>query len=387
MIKGKVINQSTGTPIAGSSVFISNTSKGTSTNNEGNFELNNVPAGKHELVISSIGFETTLFSFSDNDLPLQLKVEMKIKVKELANVTVEPWVEEGWDKWGRTFIENFIGSTPNAARCRILNAQVIKFRYYKNSRRVVAYADEPLQIDNKGLGYRITYQLENFEVNFQERQTVFVGYSLFEEQEKDKKSWERRRKQAYYGSMLHFMRSLYRDSLIESGFQVRRMKRIYNPEKARIRSLYKPTQIVKTNSGTGATPINIQEPNFHADSIAYYRQVMQQPEYEDSYGSQFLTSDSLIVNQEKKYKLLYFTDYISITYTKELEEQEYMRTQVHYRRAGFQQSFLYLPRLKAVWIEANGNYFDPLEIYSLGYWSWSDKIADNLPLDYEPPRE
>lgn len=63
-IKGTVVNESTGAPIAGTSVFISNTSKGTVSNSNGYFELTDVPAGKHELVVSSIGYETNVFSFS-----------------------------------------------------------------------------------------------------------------------------------------------------------------------------------------------------------------------------------------------------------------------------------------------------------------------------------
>lgn len=165
-IKGKVVNGITGEVLPGASVFISNTSKGTISNKQGYFELNDIPIGKHDLVISSIGYETNAFSFSAEQLPLQLKVEMEVKVRELPNVTVEPSVEEGWDKWGRLFMDNFIGSTPNAAQCKIKNEKSIRFRFYKKSNRVIAWCDEPLIVENKALGYKISYQLEDFEVNF-----------------------------------------------------------------------------------------------------------------------------------------------------------------------------------------------------------------------------
>lgn len=67
-IKGRVVNEATGAAIPGSSVFISNTSKGTVTNSEGKFELNDVPAGKHDLVISCIGYETNVYSFSEQQI-------------------------------------------------------------------------------------------------------------------------------------------------------------------------------------------------------------------------------------------------------------------------------------------------------------------------------
>src|SRR5258706_13083281 len=120
-IKGRVVTAGNGVPVPGSSVFISNTSKGTTADKNGYFELNDIPSGKHELIISSIGYETNVFSFSSEQLPLQVKVEFQLKVKELQNVIVEPFVEEGWDKWGKTFLDNFIGNTPNADRCTIKN--------------------------------------------------------------------------------------------------------------------------------------------------------------------------------------------------------------------------------------------------------------------------
>jgi len=178
-IRGRVVNAATGAAVPGSSVFITNTSRGTVSDNNGQFVLTDVPPGKHELIISSVGYETNVFSFNDAQLPLQLKVELAIKVKELENVNVEPSVEEGWDKWGRVFLDHFIGTTARATQCRIKNEKAIRFRYYKKSRRLTAYCDEPVLIENKALGYSISYQLESFEINYTDKTMFFVGYSLF----------------------------------------------------------------------------------------------------------------------------------------------------------------------------------------------------------------
>src|SRR5215510_13692606 len=75
-LKGRVVAATTGAPVAGSSVFITNTSKGTSSDKDGYFELTDIPAGKHELIISNVGYETNVFSFSTEQLPLQLRVEL-----------------------------------------------------------------------------------------------------------------------------------------------------------------------------------------------------------------------------------------------------------------------------------------------------------------------
>jgi hypothetical protein len=35
-------------------------------------------------------------------------------------------------------------------------------------------------------------------------------------------------------------------------------------------------------------------------------------------------------------------------------------------------------------ILANGSYYDPADLMSTGWWSWSEKMADLLPIDYKP---
>jgi hypothetical protein len=386
-IKGKVVNAETGVPVPGSSVFVTNTSKGTTSDNTGHFELNDVPAGKHELVISSIGYETNVFSFSDEQLPLLLKVVLNIKVKELANVTVEPSVEEGWNKWGKAFSDNFIGTTDNSAHCKIKNTEALKFRYFKKSNRVIAYADEPLVIENKALGYTIRYQLENFEINFKDKTTFFLGYSLFEDKTKDgkepKNKWERRREEAYKGSAMHFMQSLYNNRIREEGFEVRRMVRTTNTEKERIRRLYRGNRTIQKMGGATiqVTNARIDAP---ADSITYYERILQQEDFIDIYGQTLLSADSLVVKTEGQYKVLYFDDYIYVVYKNELEEQSYLR---HIwqgnRQRTYQRSHVNLVNQNAVTVDQKGSYYNPQDFFTSGYWGWSEKISNLLPIDYE----
>ncbi len=387
-IKGRVVNDATGAVVPGSSVFISNTSKGTISDNAGHFELNDVPAGKHELIISSIGYETNVFSFSDEQLPLQLKIELTVKVKELQNVTLEQYVEEGWDKWGRTFMDNFVGNTANANQCRVKNEKAIRFRYYKKTNRLAAYCDEPLLLENKALGYNISYQLENFEVNFSNRSMFYLGYSLFspidnEGRSKEQK-WEKNRQDAYNGSIMHFMRSLFADSLLEQGFEVRRMLRTPNDEKQRVKNVYLASRVVKVDAATGRTTVEYPGTKIPRDSMDYYDLVMRQPDYVETYGTSLLTADSLIIETAGAFKGLSFDDYLFITYKNEKEEAGYVRTQFPERRAGFQRSYVTLLNDKLISLDKSGNYYNPQDFFCSAYWAWGEKMANSLPLDYEP---
>ena len=386
-----MIDAVSGAPVAGSSVFISNTSKGTTADKEGQFEITNVPFGKHELVISSIGYETNVFSFSSDQLPLKVKVELTLKVKELQNVTVEPSVEEGWDKWGKLFTDNFIGQTPNALHCKIKNEKAIRFRFFKKSNRVIAYADEPVIVENKALGYIINYQLEEFEVNFKTRATVFSGYPLFEDIDKNRKGlqqkWERNRDKAYYGSMMHFMYCLYHDSMQEQGFEVRRMRKEPNTEKERVKSVYRRTRMVKITPNGTSSVITSHNDSLLAsspDSVKYYERILQQDDYKEIYGRELLKADSLVLETAPNYKSIFFTDYLYITYKKEIEDEEYLLFHREKRSRTFQRSYITLANQNPIVIDVNGNYYPPQEVFSMAYWGWSEKMADFLPIDYKP---
>lgn len=90
------------------------------------------------------------FLFPEQQLPLQLKIELRIKARELDNVTLEPSVEEGWDKWGKMFTDNFIGTTDNAASVKSGIRMISGFAIIK-SNRVIAYSDKPVVIENNAL--------------------------------------------------------------------------------------------------------------------------------------------------------------------------------------------------------------------------------------------
>jgi len=391
-IQGRVVAASNKEPVPGSSVFISNTSYGTVTSKDGSFEIADIPPGKYDLIISSVGYETNVYSFSTDQLPLKLRVELEVKVRELQNVVVEPSVEEGWDKWGKVFLDNFVGQTPNARECKIKNESSIRFRYYRKSNRLVAYSDDPIILENKALGYIIKYQLEDFEINYKTNATFFVGYPLFEEIDKKRKGlqrrWQKSRDKAYYGSMMHFMRTLYNNKLAEEGYEARRMVRSPNLEKERVRKIYRPGRFVRVSSN-GSSPsqvIPVQD-SLSKDSADYYQRVMSQKDNIDTYGRDILTADSLIIEQQGELKVLYFDDYLYVTYKRELEDEEYLLYYNERRTPTFQRSYIFLQNHQAIAIDANGSYFPPQEVFSMSYWAWNEKVSNLLPLDYKPYAE
>jgi len=397
VIKGHVVNAETGVPVPGSSVFISNTARGTVSSNDGSFYLDKIPESSQlQLVVSSIGYHTRVYNVNSNQLPMDIKAELLPKVDELDNVTVEAYEAETWDKWGKLFLENFLGYSINARYCRIMNTEDIRFRYYKKTNRLEAIADKPLIIENRALGYRIQYQMEQFEVKFKEKSSFFAGYTLFQElNTKTKNRWVNAREKAYFGSMKHFLQALYNNNLEEAGFQVRRMKRIPNKEKERVRTMWRrgaikgnlfegTTVVITAPKQIAADTTQTSDVN-HPDSLAYYRIVLRQNDFVDEYERHTLTADSLILSNTPPHKTFWFPDYLEVTYKHGLESQAYLDFYRETRNPYYQRSLIFLADKKsAMYFDRRGNYWPVQNIYTSAWWGFMERICNMLPIEYVP---
>jgi hypothetical protein len=376
-LRGKVTDSVSGKPVAGCSVFINNTSRGTIANSNGEFVLLNLPEGKFELIISSIGYETYLYDFIGGPLPSPLNVTLKQKTTELSVVTVEPFIKQkqAWPSWGKTFLDNFIGKTPNARECVIKNLKALKFKFSKKYNRLTVIADAPLIIENRALGYTIRYQLEEFYCDYETHITLYVGYPLFSEMTGSQKKllyWREQRKKVYYGSITHFMKSLYKGDLQQQGFQVTRNVKLPNTEKIRIEELYK-TLVPAADTFEMQQDGTIRKMNkkiaFAADSIPYYETILSRPDFYNRLSQ--ITSDSIVSLKTDGSKSIFFDGTLHIIYT-------------HPKQKSILKSEVYLITPAAIDLEKNGGYYPSQELVLSGYWGIYEKIANTLPLDYLP---
>jgi hypothetical protein len=389
-ISGRVQDDS-GKPLAAASVFLAGTSFGTVANSEGQFSLSGMMAGRYDLVVSCIGYQTFTRSVDTRSLEGGLNITLKVKTEELDNVIVEPGIESTWKEWGKFFLDNFIGTMPEARQCVIENSAAIRFRHYRKQKLLSATSKKPLIISNKTLGYTLTYQLEHFQFDFESRIVYFLGYPLFKEMqpknERQKKQWEQNRKETYLGSQMHFMRSLYRNTMLEEGFEIRKLVKQPNNEKERVKNL-----MVKKAQASGALSISISGndgpviASGNSDSSTYYREIMNQPNEIDILYSPLIPGDSIAFQLDPHTAGLYFEDYLHVTYTGEREHPDYLRAQMRgTEKPGFQISTLKMNEPRNLEINQQGMVHDPLLILLSGYWAWSDKIATMLPFDYKLP--
>lgn len=389
-LKGRVTAADTKKPLPLVNVFLSNTSIGTVTNEAGEFSIDRFPPGRYDVVVSCIGYETYIVSLQGGQLPADLQVSLKLKVNELQEVVLEPYLKDGWEKWGSYFMENVIGTSALAADCKLKNPQVIKFRFDKKQNVLRAYADEPLILENKALGYTLKYDLVLCEFNHNTKITYYQGYPLFEAMESKRKRqverWEKNRTDAYQGSMMHFMRSLFRNRILEEGFEVRKLIKIKEEEKKRVGTLYKK----KITQGLGTnTPIVISDSligNGNKDSAAYYGKVMRQPEKMNVLINVLLTGDSIAYAIDSLTAGFTFDDYLQVIYKYKTLPEEFVKRNFGFNSKNPLSSEMTIPVKQEIAVWANGSYAPNLAILTSGYWGWWEKLATMLPFDYVPQR-
>jgi CarboxypepD_reg-like domain len=359
-LSGTVTDSATAKPMPGVSIFLNSTSIGTVTRADGTFTLNNIPRGKYQLVVSAVGYETFAIEVTGNHPNPALTIVLHSKATELEAFMVEPYLKDGWQRYGKFFIDNFIGTLENASSCKFKNKEVLRFHYYPKSKKLSVTATEPLIIENKALGYSVEFRLERFLADFSTNIISYFGYPFFREMATDDKDhrqkWDDHRKLAYAGSIVHFMRSLYANRLHEEGFIVDREINVPNLEKQRVKEVYNPV-LQKTDS-------------IQIDTLHHYWEVMRQPDFFP--GKERVGADSLISIYPDKTKVLYFIRTLTVIFGD-------TRHGIPYRSSGME---MITPAM--IVIEENGNYYPPQVILSSGYWAQSEKISNLLPRDYQP---
>ncbi|MET0463757.1 MAG: carboxypeptidase-like regulatory domain-containing protein [Chitinophagaceae bacterium] len=332
-ISGKVIDAETKEPLSGASVYCQNTTSGTTSNKQGEFSLALKSSGGYELIVSFTGYQTHRLQISHTDAHLP-DIEMAREEKSMTEVIIKSSNElkDGWERYGSFFVEQFIGTTPNAAQSSFLNNDVLKFYLLKKSNKLRVLATEPLQIENRALGYNMRYQLDSFIYDYNTGISSYSGFCLYSEMEGSdslKKVWAQARERAYLGSKLHFMRSYYDSTVAQEGFTIDLLDEHKDASFSRITNPY--------------------------DTL-YYGALDSTMQVE-----------------------IWYPRKISVTYTGQRPDPEYLKQFKLPKNVAVQISYIDIKN--SIAIKENGYYYEQRDWVNQGYWSWKN-IADQLPLDY-----
>lgn len=380
-INGKVLYKNN--PIENATVFLSNTTNGTITNQNGEFKLN-TKEGSYELIISYLGFKTIKYILNTNNnkvLTFTL-VEQQTMLNEV--VIQKTKYDEDWKYNLSVFEKGFIGKTKFAKDCKILNPKVLSFEFNSKENILTAHAKEPLIIINKALGYEINYTLETFTINKNKR--VYAGYSKYEILKGGKskqKKWKQNRLTAYNGSTMHFFQSILKNTTKEDGFIINQFSREKNKERPSEEEIKKSRQLLKLAKIIVNLNEEIINPKNAIDSALAVLQKTKLPKFIDYLYKSDIPSSN-IISFKKGQILLDFENNLNIVYTKEVEEEGYiLRKAYSTLREPLPQTSYIIPIVKPSIIHKTGVLNDPLDVFYEGYWSY-EKLANTLPLNYDP---
>jgi len=363
-LTGKVISGDDQKPLPWANVFLSNTSAGTQTDTDGHFRLQNLQAGNFKLVVSFVGYESIIIDVRPQEQK-SYTLMLKPSVKSLKEVVIKGKSLSPSERTRnmKDFREHFIGLSENARFCVIQNPSVLEFK--KEALILNASADSLLIIENKGLGYRLKFLLEEFTLNTLTKKLLYKGQVVYErllpKNQKEEKQWAVNRLKAYHGSELHFMRALYKHQLSEEGFFI---------------NVYKD----KTRKDGTITNVAVPDTFMVVRSKVFNRRISLPTIYK---YNRVLDSASLTGPQP----VLSFDGQLEVVYAHEKESYEYLkrRDPGGMRSTLLQKSRLYLLK-PGVTVDPNGMVLSEENLPTLGYWSW-ELIAESLPIDYNPEED
>ena len=386
IVKGRVVSFG-GKLLGGASVYLNNTTIGVYTDEEGNFEFI-LREGTYDIIVSFMGYKTVQYSLNTtkNTNPLVFKLLPETTVLDEVFLKKTRYDNE-WKYNLSRFKQALLGRTALAKNCKILNPKVLHFEFDSKTGTLTAEVKEALKIEHKGLGFLITYDLVDFSLG--REQLIYLGYTKYENLsggKRKQKRWKQNRLKAFNGSRMHFVRSLRNQNLKEEGFLVNQFKRVLNAERLSEEVIKKARQLIRLNRGSITFGGKLTNPKTPLDSAMSTLKKARLPKYRDFlYKQNVPYSDMILIFEENI--LIQFKDYLSIIYTKEPEEKNYMQNRYLNRRKALNVQTSSITMLtKTAILDPSGDIRNPLDIFSEGYWSY-EQFADLLPLDYNPPKK
>jgi CarboxypepD_reg-like domain/TonB-dependent Receptor Plug Domain len=221
-ITGRIVDSETLEPLPYAHVYIDQTTIGTTSDINGEYIFEHINDGDYKLVFSYVGYELFNKTIKVIGRDVRLSVRLMPQKELLQAVEVKGSKDKEWENQLKQFHRVFFGEKEFANDCKILNPWVLDFTYSKSDKKFKATAIEPLQIENRALGYTVFCTLQDFA--FDKKGYVIRGLYKFEEintkDPKEAQKWTRNRRSAYQGSMRFLFKSIIDKHESQNGFEI-----------------------------------------------------------------------------------------------------------------------------------------------------------------------
>ena len=331
VIKGSVVTTAE-QPLGNVKIYIDGSQISSVTDTKGIFNISIPYIKQGNIVFQKEGYQDFVY-------PLQQAMNKTLKVvleKErlIEEVKLIGYSGKDYEKHISTFLDNFLGVSREGVS--IENPKEVKFAYDKTERILRAQAKKPLIIVNKKLGYTIEYKLMTFYVDHRNGISQYTGTSFYtpvKASESKNRIYKMNRLNAYYGSVQHFFKSVFNNSVSKEGFILDRVKQMEGQK-----------------------------------ALALVERDLQAPAYrEEQDGKIYFEFPDILMVSYKKYLF-------------DISKREVVKTNSYSTLNSYVET-----RGLRYHITSDGNYSDPDQMLFQKSWA-VDKVAKMLPLDYEPEK-
>ena len=218
-ISGRITDAENKEPVPGASVFIANTTVGTSSDTEGNYRLQIPGEGSYRLVVSHVGYQSVFRDIDPGNASMEHNVVMTANEMEEVTVTAKVRFRQ---KDINLFWMTILGKPPSPKTIHAVNPEAVYYYYDSNTQILKVTCRVPLQIINPETGYHIQLVLErfthNYKTNISSWRYEYMFSELKPENDRQKAIWDKNRMKTYQVSLTNFVKSLYHNTSMEDGF-------------------------------------------------------------------------------------------------------------------------------------------------------------------------
>lgn len=333
-----IVKDASGETLPAATIFLDGSEKKTYTNDKGEFMLGKLSPGTYQLTAHFVGYKASKKNVIIQDKSANVNLTMEVAENSLKEVVITN--SKSRNKYIQLFLKSFLGDTENGKSCFIVNPEIIRFS--EQMMYVTAKTKDFLEIENRNLGYRIKYLLRDFKFNRSTLIASYTGECIFESLKgtaDEMNIWNKNREQAYYGSLMHYLRSIYANTVHKEGFY------FYAIKDAKKETQQIDTRRLNAQSVAKPTDSNFVEIEFSEPLYVLYDFQKDQ------------SSATTLIDEER--------------ITKALNERTGSIMELY---------------LKKATIDAKGSIVDYRSFLIKGYWG-ERRIGDQLPFEYVPDEE
>ena len=163
ILTGLVYDKHTNQPVYGAYVYLDGTSIVDLTDESGKFTLDVKQVINTRLVLRHLAYHTVIIETPFTHIPDTIYMEEQMNMLGEVIFRADPFSRT---QKLRAFREQFLGTTESGRACRIVNEDDIRIWFNTATNTLMASSEQPIEVINAYLGYRIFFTVESFETEY-----------------------------------------------------------------------------------------------------------------------------------------------------------------------------------------------------------------------------